>query len=166
VKATSTLYVAADLHVSGSVSALLQLDLAVASIGGGIKLTATASLGAHVASQVTLEYAKGSFGVDVSFEMLAGLALTLALDAVVKATIGSTRLGLAKTWEWDWKLASYSFDTGQQFGMKLKNPIHYAPGQPFSVPFSSIEWTTPKLDPKNMVDKTFAGAGGTKKEAQ
>jgi len=161
IKATSTLNIPLNVHVTGSIDALVQLNLAVASIGGGVKLTATAALGAHVSSTATLEYAEGSFGVDVNFEMLAGLALTMALDAVVKAQLGRSVLGvdLSKTWEWDWKLASYSYDTGQQFGLKLKNPIHYQSGQPFSVPFSSIEWVTPTLDPKKMVDKTFAGAG-------
>jgi hypothetical protein len=158
---TSTLYVGGNVHISGRIAGSIMLDAWVASAEGGLAITATASLDGHVSSKVTLHYTKSRFEVDANFELLAALALTLALDAFVKGTF----LGMSK--EKDWNLATYRYDTGLQFGMKLKNPIHYASDQPMKLPsFDDIEWKTPTLDPGAMVAKTFASSGGTEKETK
>jgi hypothetical protein len=162
---TSTLYIGANAHISGRIAGSIVLDAVVASASGGIAITATASLAGHVGSEVTLHYAKSRFEADAKFELLVGLALTLALDAFVKAKAGIGYFSVEK--EKDWKLASFSYDTGLQFGMKLKNPLHYESDKPMKLPsFDDIEWTIPKIDPGDMLQKMFASAGGTEKEAQ
>ena len=41
----------------------------------------------------------------------------------------------------DWTLKEFHYDTGLQFGMKLKKPIRYVSDQPTQLPsVSDIEW--------------------------
>ena len=89
VTLTATLFIGASAHISGRIAGSIVLDAVVASVSGGIAITATASLDGHVASQVTLHYSKSRFEADANFELLVGLALTLALDAFVKAKAGN-----------------------------------------------------------------------------
>jgi len=164
VTLSSTLYIGGNVHISGRIAGSIMLDALVASAEGGIAITATASLEGHVASQVTLHYAKSRFEADANFELLAGLALTLALDAFVKGKAGIGWFSVER--EKDWKLASFTYDTGLQFGMKLKSPLHYASDQPMKLPsFDDIAWTVPRIDPGDMLEKIFSGAGGTEREA-
>ena len=162
---TSTLYIGGNVHISGRIAGSIRLDAFVASVGGGIALTLTASLDGALTSQMKLQYAKSRFTADLDFNMLAGLALTLALDAFVNAEAGWGPLKVST--EYDWKLASYTYDTGAKFGMKLKNPIHYASDEPIKLPsFDDIEWVVPKIDPGDMMHKVFSGTGPSSKEKQ
>jgi hypothetical protein len=159
---TSTLYVGGSAYISGRIEGKIELDAVVASVSGGLAVTAKASLDGHASSTVTLHYQKGKFEADANFELLAALALTLALDAFVEAEAGVWRFKV-KTRK-DWNLASFHYDTGLQFGMKLKKPIHYSSDDGVKLPtFNDIEWIKPDIHPVDMLEKIFAG-GGTEKE--
>jgi hypothetical protein len=161
----STLYIGASAYISGRIAGSIVLDAVVASVSGGLAITATASLDGHVAAEVMLHYQKSRFEADAKFEMLVGLALTLALDAFIKAKAGVGWFSIER--EKDWNLATFRYDTGLQFGMKLKNPLHYASDEPIKLPsFDDIEWIKPQVDPVDMIKKIFAGAGGTEKDAE
>jgi hypothetical protein len=162
---TSTLFIGASAYISGSIAGSIVVDVGIASVSGGLKITATASLEGHVASKATIHYSKSRLEVDADFELLVGLALILALDAFVKAKAGIGPFSVET--EKDWNLATYKFDTGLQFGMKLKNPIHYASDQPMKLPsFDDIQWTIPTIDPGAVLSKVFAGSSSQEKEAK
>lgn len=159
---TSTLYVGGHAYISGRIEGKIELDAVVASVSGGLAITATAALDGHASSTVTLHYQKGKFEADANFELLAALALSLALDAFVEAEAGVWRFKV-KTRK-DWNLASFHYDTGLQFGMKLKKPVHYSSDSGATLPSADdIEWIKPDIHPVDMLEKIFAG-GGTEKE--
>lgn len=159
---TSTLFIGASACISGRIAGSIVVDAGIASVSGGLAITATASLDGHVASQVTIHYQQSRIELDANFEMLVALAIILALDAFVKAHAGFAPFSIDR--EKDWNLATYKYDTGMQFGMKLKNPLHYASDQPMKLPsFDDIEWTVPKIDPGDVLGKVF-GASPSKDE--
>jgi hypothetical protein len=154
---TSTLYIGASAYISGRVAGSVVVDAGIASLEGGLAITATASLDGHVSSTATIHYQKSKLEFDANFELLVGLAISLALDAFVKAEagIGPFTVETDKTWN----LAAYSWDTGLQFGMKLKQPVHYDSDAGVKLPsFDDIQWTIPTLDPGDMLSKSFDGA--------
>ena len=162
---TSTLFIGAHAEISGSISGSIVVDAVIASVSGGLTITATASLDGHVSSQATIHYQKSRLEVDANFEMLVGLTILLALDAFVKAKAGIGPFSVEK--EKVWNLASKKFDTGLQFGMKLKNPIHYASDQPMKLPsFDDIEWTIPKIEPGNILDNVFKSSSSKEEEVK
>jgi hypothetical protein len=64
----------------------------------------------------------------------------------------------------DWNLATFHYDTGLKFGMKLKKPMHYSSDEGVKLPSADdIEWIKPDIHPVDMLEKMFAG-GGTEKE--
>jgi hypothetical protein len=160
---TSTLYVGASAHITGKISGSIVVDAVIASVSGGLTISATALLDGHVASEVTLHYQQSRFEVDAKFELLVGLAIILALDAFVKAKAGIGPFSVEK--EKVWNLASFKYDTGLQFGFKLKKPLHYASDQALKLPsLDDLEWTVPKLDPGDILKHSFGGAGSKESE--
>jgi hypothetical protein len=156
------LYIGARAYISGSISGSIEVSVGIASVSGGLTITATASLEGHVASEVKIHYQKSRFEIDANFELLLALALTLALDAFVKAKAGVGPFSVETKKVWN--LASFKFDTGMQLGMKLKNPIHYASDEPFKFPsLDDIQWIKPDIDPKKVLERAF-GSGSSKEE--
>ncbi len=161
---TSTLFIGASAYIKGSISGSIVVDVGIASVSGGLTISATASVEGHIASQATIHYSKSKLEFDANFEMLVGLALILALEAFVKAQAG---IGPFKVeTEKRWTLASYKYDTGLQFGMKLKNPLHYASDQPLKLPtFDDIEWVVPKdISAGDVLSKVFGGSSSKEQE--
>jgi hypothetical protein len=155
------LYIGARAYISGSISGSVVVDVGIASVSGGLTVTATAQLAGHVASEVKIHYTKSRFEVDADFEAILALALILALDAFVKAEAGIGPFTVEKKKVWN--LASVKLDTGMKLGMKMKKPLHYASDQPFQFPSANdIEWITPNIDPKQVLEKVFSG--GSKEE--
>lgn len=155
-------YIGARAYISGSISGSIEVSIGIASVSGGLTITATASLEGHVASEVKIHYQKSRLELDANFELLLGLALTLALDAFVKAKAGVGPFSVETKKVWN--LASFKFDTGMQMGMKLKNPIHYASDEPFKFPsLDDIQWIKPDIDPKKVLERAF-GSGSSKEE--
>jgi hypothetical protein len=155
---SAQVWIGANVHVSGSISGLVEVDVGIASLSGGLKVTATATLEGHAASEVSIHYTKSRLEVDADFRVLLSLALALALDAVVKAKagIGPFSVSTSKTWN----LAAIRFDTGMQLGMRMKKPLHYASDEGFQFPsLSDIEWITPTIDPQQMLERVFSGGG-------
>lgn len=160
---TSTLFIGASAHITGKISGSIVVDALIASVSGGLTISATASLDGHVASEVRLHYQQSRFELDANFELLVGLAIILALDAFVKAQAGIGPFSVEK--EKVWNLASFKFDTGLQFGFKLKKPLHYASDQPLKLPsLDDLEWTVPKLDAGDILKHAFGGAGSKETE--
>jgi hypothetical protein len=158
------LYIGARAYISGSISGGIEVSIGIASVEGGLTITATASLEGHVASEVKIHYQKSRVELDANFEVLLALALTLALDAFVKAKAGVGPFSVETKKVWN--LASFKFDTGMQLGMKLKNPIHYASDQPFKFPsLDDIQWIKPDIDPKKVLERAFASGSSKEEEA-
>ncbi|HEY3629003.1 MAG TPA: DUF4157 domain-containing protein [Terracidiphilus sp.] len=156
------LYIGARAYISGSITGAIEVSIGIASVSGGLTITATASLEGHVASEVKIHYQKSRLELDANFEVLLGLALMLALDAVVKAKAGVGPFSVETKKVWN--LAAFKFDTGMQLGMKLKKPIHYASDQPFQFPsLDDIQWIKPDIDPKKVLERAF-GSGSSKEE--
>jgi hypothetical protein len=159
------LYIGARAYISGSITGAIEVSVAIASVSGGLTITATAQLEGHVASEVKIHYQKSRLELDANFEVLLGLALMLALDAVVraKAGVGPFSVETKKVWN----LAAFKFDTGMKLGMKLKKPIHYASDQPFQFPsLDDIEWIKPDIDPKKVLERAFGGGSSKEEEAK
>lgn len=161
---TSTLYIGGNAHITGRIDGSVALDAVIAEVAGGLSVTATASLDGHVASQVTLHYTKSKFEADANFELIAGLALDLALSAFVKARAGISIFSVET--RKDWKLASYHYSSGLQLGMRLKKPIHYVSGESLQLPSADdIEWIKPDIDPEDVLQKVFGGSDSKEEEA-
>jgi hypothetical protein len=151
-------WVGARVYVSGNISGSVVVDAGIASLSGGLKVTATASLEGEAASDVSIHYTKSRLEVDADFHVLLTMALLLALDAFVKAEAGIGPFSIEKTKTWN--LAAMRFDTGMQLGMKMKKPLHYASDESFQFPsVSDIEWITPTIDPKHVLERVFSGGG-------
>ena len=151
-------WIGAKVYVSGSISGAVEVDAGIASLSGGLKVTATASLEGEAASEVSIHYTKSRFEVDADFHVLLTMALALALDAFVRAKAGIGPFSVEKTKTWN--LAAVRFDTGMQLGMKMKKPLHYASDESFQFPsLSDIEWITPTIDPKQVLEHVFSGGG-------
>ncbi|HEY3052523.1 MAG TPA: DUF4157 domain-containing protein [Thermoanaerobaculia bacterium] len=151
------LYIGASAHVTGKVRGGIALEIAIASVAGGLEVSATATLAGEVLASVSIHYQKSRFELEADFSVLLALILTLALNAWVRAQagFGPFKVETGKTWE----LASYRYDPGLQLGMKLKKKLRYASDEPFQPPsLSDIEWITPKIDPKAMIEKIFSGS--------
>lgn len=154
---TSTLFIGASAHITGRIAGSVAVDVGIASVEGGLAVTATASLDGRVQSEATIHYQKSRIEFDANFDLLLGLALILALHAFVKAEAGVGPFTVET--EKDWTLASYTYDTGLKFGMKLKKPIHYASDEPTKLPsFDDIEWITPTIDPGDVLSKVFGSS--------
>jgi Domain of unknown function (DUF4157) len=155
---TSTLHIGGGVHITGSIEGKIELDALIASVGGGLTITARASLDGALDSSVTLHYKQGRFEADADFKILLALALTLALKAFVEAEAGVWKFKIRT--RKDWTLKEFHYDTGLQFGMKLKKPIHYVSDQPTQLPsLSDIEWIKPDIHPVDALEKIFSGAG-------
>jgi hypothetical protein len=151
-------WIGARVYVSGSISGSVVVDAGIASLSGGLKVTATASLEGEAASEVSIHYTQSRLVVDADFHVLLTMALLLALDAFVKAEAGIGPFSVEKTKTWN--LAALRFDTGMQLGMKMKKPLHYASDESFQFPsLSDIEWITATIDPKQVLERVFSGGG-------
>lgn len=148
-----TLYIPAYAGIYGSIRGALAISIAVASVSGGLTVTASADLDGKVQASIKLHYEKSRFALDALAEIDAGLVLGLKLDADVKAEagIGPFSVETKKVWN----LANYRYDTGLKFGMKA--PLHYATDEPFHAPsLDQIQWVTPQIDPQQMLKKLMA----------
>jgi hypothetical protein len=156
-------YIPAFFSVTGEVSGSVALDVVVASVAGGLTVSATASLNGHVLSNLKAHYFKGEFEAEADFELIMALALYLALKAFVKAEAGVWRFKVSTTKEW--KLAEFKFDTGLKLGLRLKKPLSYSSKKGFEAPsFDDIEWILPKFEPEKAVKESFSRDQGTEKE--
>ncbi len=151
----ATLYIGARAGIHGSIRGAIAVDLKVASLSGGLTVTASADLAGKVEAAVLVHYQKSRFDVSANSEISAGLMLGLKLDADVtaEAGIGPFSVETSKVWH----LAAYQYDTGLQFGMKAK--LFYASDQPFKPPsLDEIEWIKPQLKVGDMLEKVLGGA--------
>lgn len=155
--ADATLTIPARAGVSLTINGDLGVDLAVATVSGGIGVTGTADLVGGLNAGVHVVYAQGKFALKADAELKAALKLLLGIDAHVGVEAGI--LGIKYEARKVWQLASYGFDTGLEFG--LKAPIHYASDEPFHFPsFSDITWTTPNIDAKAVLPRLVRQARG------
>lgn len=158
----SQLYIGANAHITGSISGSIVLDAVIASASGGLKVSATAMLDGHLASQIEIHYSKGKFEVKADLDLLLALTLKLALDAFVEAQagIGPFKVSTRK----DWNLASYTYDPGLKLGIKTKSPLYYASDQPFKAPsLDQLEFIKPNINVTEALKNIFQSAGGTEK---
>jgi hypothetical protein len=157
---TSRLHIPASVHVTGSISGDIKLEAYIASISGGLTVSATATLGGAADLSAQAHYKDGKIQADVDFQTLLALTILLALTAHVRAEAGVP--GLSVSTGKEWQLGEYKYDPGLQFGMKLKKPIHYATGEGLTLPsIDDIDWITPKFDVKDALERVFhAGEKG------
>jgi hypothetical protein len=158
VEVSAQLYIGASAHVTGKISGGVEVSIGIASVGGNLTITATATLGGHVASKAKIHYTKSRLEVEADFEALLALAIDLALEACVTAEAGVWRFKVST--EKCWTLAKYHYDPGLSLGLKLKKPLRYASDEGFQFPsVNDFEWITPTLDPEDVLKKTFSNAG-------
>jgi len=158
---SAQLYIGAHVYVSGTIGGRIEVDVGVASLEGGLDIIATASLDGEFTADAHVHYTQSKLEADANFKVLLALALTLALDAVVKGEIGVSILSYSK--EKRWHLAAFTYNPGLQLGMKLKKPIHYATGEGIQFPSADdIDWILPKIEPAHVLESAFSG-GGTEK---
>jgi hypothetical protein len=158
IQLSAQLYIGASAHVSGSVSGAIMIDAVIASVSGGIRVTATAILDGHFAADAMIQYQQSRFVVGAKFEVLLQLLLKLALDAFVKAEagVGPFKKEVSK----EWNLAEFKYDTGLKVGLRSKSPIQYDSSKSFEVPsLDQIEVIKPNLDIPDMMQKIFARGG-------
>lgn len=150
----SRLHIRASVHVTGSISGDIAIDAYIASVSGGLTLSATAELAGKMDAPLSAHYKDGKIEADVGFEASLALAIILALSAHVKAEAGVGFLSVST--RKDWQLAAYTYDPGLSFGMKLKKPIHYETGGDLQLPsVDDIDWTKPQINAEDAVKKAF-----------
>ena len=145
----ATLYVGASAGIYGSIRGAIAIDAKIASVSGGLTVTASADLSGKLEAVLLARYQKGRFDLTANSELSAGLMLGLKLDADVtaEAGIGWFSIRTSKVWN----LASFKYDTGLKFGMKAK--LFYASDQPFKAPsMDEIEWIKPELRIPDMLE--------------
>jgi hypothetical protein len=118
---TGQFYIGMDAHITGSISGSIEVSVGVASVDGGLTITATAALAGHVLSNVEMHYQKSRFEAKADFDLLLKLILTLGIDAFVRAKAGIGWLSVESKKVWN--LASFTYDPGLKVGMKLKKPV-------------------------------------------
>jgi hypothetical protein len=156
----SRLHMHASVHVTGSISGDIAIDIAIASVSGGLTLSATAQLAGDMDAPLTASYKDGKISADVGFQVSLALAILLALSAHVRAEAGVGPFTVST--EKDWTLATYTYDPGLSFGMKLKKPIHYETGGQLQLPsIEDIDWTKPQINAKDALQAAF-GQGSSK----
>lgn len=159
----STLHMHAAVHVTGSISGDIALDLKLASVSGGLKLSATALLAGNMDLPVTATYKDGKIEADVGFQIALALAIILALSAHVRAEAGVGPFTVSTGKEWT--LATYTYDPGLSFGMKLKKPIHYITGGDLQLPsVDDIDWTKPQISAEDAISHAFGQGSGKEHE--
>lgn len=150
----SRLHMHASVHVTGSISGDVAIDIAIASVSGGLTLSATAQLAGDMDAPLTATYKEGKISADVGFQVTLALAILLALSAHIRAEAGVGPFTVST--EKDWTLASYTYDPGLSFGMKLKKPIHYETGGQLQLPtIDDIDWTKPNINAKAALSAAF-----------
>ena len=154
----SKLAIPARAGIGGRIEASLAIDALVASVSGGIAVTASVNLDGGVFASFTAHYDKDHFTAKAVPEITAGLVLGLAIDAQVKAQagIGPFSVETKKVWN----LKNFRYDTGLRFGMKA--PISYdsALSPAFTPPtLDSIQWIIPDFRPSDMLSKIMSGSG-------
>ena len=151
---TSRLHLAANVHVTGSVTGDIKVQAYIASISGGLTVSLTATLAGAADLSAKAHYKDGKIEADVNFETLLALVLTLALNAHVRAEAGIP--GLSVSTGKDWDLGHYDYNPGLHLGMKLRKPIHYATGEGLQLPtMDDIEWIKPDINVGDALDKVF-----------
>ena len=73
----SRLHMHASVHVTGSVSGDIAIDIAIASVSGGLTLSATAQLAGDMNVPLKATYLNGKIQADVGFEVSMALAIIL-----------------------------------------------------------------------------------------
>jgi hypothetical protein len=157
----ATLVIPAYAGIYGKVRGSIAIDVAIASVSGGLTVTASADLEGGLKAAVKIHYEKSRFTLDAFAAIEAALVLGLKLDADVmaEAGIGPFSVSTKKVWN----LASFRFPTGLKFGMKA--PFHYASNEPFKVPsMDQIEWITPQLSVGEMLEKIMENASSKEEE--
>jgi hypothetical protein len=156
------LYIPAYAGIYGSIRGAIAIDAKIASVSGGLTVTASANLDGKVQAGVQIHYQKSRFSLDALAQIDAGLVLGLNLDADVtaQAGIGPFSVETKKVWN----LAAFKYDTGLKFGMKA--PLHYASDEPFKAPsLDQIEWVTPDINVSELLEKVLKGGGGKESQA-
>lgn len=149
VQIGATLYVGASAGIYGSIRGAIAVDAKIASLSGGLTVTASADLAGKLEAVLLARYQKSRFDLTANSELSAGLMLGLKLDADVtaEAGIGWFSIRTQKVWN----LASFKYDTGLKFGMKAR--LYYASDQPFKAPsMDEIEWIKPELRIPDMLE--------------
>ncbi|TCV94658.1 uncharacterized protein DUF4157 [Luteibacter rhizovicinus] len=151
------IWIGASAYIKGSISGLIEVSVGIASVSGGLKVSATATLSGEVLSNITLFYAKGRYEAKADFAASLALAIRLALEAVVKAEAGVGPFKVAT--ERDWTLAAKEFNTGLTLGIKVTKPLSYSSDKGLDTPGpSDIEVTKPNLDPAKLIDNVMGAS--------
>src|SRR5262249_1150044 len=132
IELSGQFYIGMNAHVTGTIRGGIEVSIAIASIAGGLAITATATLDGHVLSNVDIHYQKSRFEAKADFDLLLKLILTLGIDAWIRAKAGFGWLSVSS--EKVWNLASFTYDPGLKLGMKLKKPVRYASDEGFQFP--------------------------------
>jgi len=151
---TGELYIGMNAHITGTVSGGVKVSILVASVSGGLGISATAALKGEVVSKIEFHYQKSRFEVSADFKVLLDLILSLVVCAWIHAEAGFWKLKVETTKVW--KLKSFRYDSGLKLGMQLKRPIRYASDEGFQFPsLSDIDWITPKVDTSDLLGRLF-----------
>ena len=151
----------AKATITGSISGSVALDILVAEVSGGIKLTASAQLSALSSIDALVVYTPQRLMVDGKLDAAMKLLIGVALDAFVRAKAGLSDY-FSVTTEKVWKLGRWSFDPGVSLSMTAQ--IHYEDDKPFQMP--TIVFNKPSIDRDKLLKGTFDTAGPTAKEGK
>lgn len=160
---SANLVIPAHAGIYGSIEGAIAISAGIASISGGIRVTASADVEGGASASLKIDYKKGVYSLDAIAEISAGLILGLKVDGTARAEAGIGPFTVET--EKVWNLAALKYDTGLKFGMKA--PFHYASNEPFKAPaLDQIIWTMPSLDSGAMLGKALAGGAQENKGAQ
>ncbi|KXU84618.1 hypothetical protein CR51_41455 [Caballeronia megalochromosomata] len=162
-RASGLLRIDAQAEISGSITGGVVLSVGLAEAGGALTVTASALLKGGVQSNLEFNYEKSVYSAEADFAASLGLAIMLALDASVFASVG---IGPIKAGtDYHWNLASTRFDTGLKLGIKTKKKLKYSSDKGLDIPGpSDIDIESPKIDPERLIGNVFKASDQQKKE--
>ena len=147
--------------VWASVTGTIAIDAVIASVEGGLKITASASLDGGFFAAIELHYEKNRFTIDAVALIKEALIFLIKLEALIRAEAGIGPFKVST--EKDWELASFKYDPG--IGFSISAPIHYASDETFKPPsLDDISFKPVSLDAGDVLKSTMAGRGNEKEK--
>ncbi|MGW7018086.1 eCIS core domain-containing protein [Streptomyces decoyicus] len=144
VAARAQLVLPASAGVELSLRAAAGLSVIVASITGGITVTGGVHLAGGLDAKVALSYAKQVLVLDAEAAIRVRPVLTLGISADITA-----EASLLGTKRWPYKLASYAYPLGLEFGMVV--PFHYQSDKTLQPPQAKdIRWIVPDINVRSL----------------
>ena len=144
VTGTGRFVIPADAGLKLAVRATIGLDALIGGVEGGLEVQGGLGLEAEASAGVTVEWSPaGGLTLEADLSAHVQPKLMFGIDGVITAWVAWYEK------EWRWSLVNFEYGPDLRFGVTL--PIEYTEGEPFSVSYDDIQWTTPSIDTESLL---------------